>query len=452
MAAAGAESTAATAAADGSEVTATGASAYGRDATTLQESFETVRDVAERTILENPRPTNGSGVWGALRAAIGKDLSRIAMPVHFNEPTSFTQRLVEDLEYSSVLDRAAAESDSLRRLAIVSAFANAMYASSAPGIRTYKAFNPLLGETYELIRPDDGYRVVTEQVSHHPPVTALHAESERGWVYRQHYACDLKFRGTLRLDPYGIAVVEFPNGDRFSWVKPTTVVHNILLGRLWVEQVRNLLACAMALLQRRDCSSNIQALFVILFCFPAGYVKDADGVIRYTLHGRWDEGLVLLPGEVPLKKLPAGLKVLQDTHADHVWSANPLPASHKPFYGMTTFAMGLNQKLVCNDHMSTSEAAHGDNVCPTDSRLRPDQRLLEDGDFMRSTAEKERLEVKQRAARAAREEQQAEWQPRWFSKVMDPQLGRELWSYQGGYWDAKADGSFKDASRFPDIF
>ena len=62
------------------------------------------------------------------------------------------------------------------------------------------------------------------------------------------------------------------------------------------------------------------------------------------------------------------------------------------------------------------------------------------------------LLVKQEAGLSLSLAPQAEWQPRWFSKVMDPQLGRELWSYQGGYWDAKADGSFKDASRFPDIF
>lgn len=57
------------------------------------------------------------------------------MPVHFNEPTSFTQRLVEDLEYAHLLDQAAACDDSLRRLALVSTFANAMYASSATGMR-----------------------------------------------------------------------------------------------------------------------------------------------------------------------------------------------------------------------------------------------------------------------------------------------------------------------------
>jgi hypothetical protein len=32
-----------------------------------------------------------------------QDLSKIAMPVNFNEPISFTQRLSEDLEYTDLL-------------------------------------------------------------------------------------------------------------------------------------------------------------------------------------------------------------------------------------------------------------------------------------------------------------------------------------------------------------
>lgn len=64
-----------------------------------------------------------------------QDITRISMPVHFNEPTSFTQRLIEDLEYAHLLDQAAACDDPMRRMALVAVFANAMYASSATGMR-----------------------------------------------------------------------------------------------------------------------------------------------------------------------------------------------------------------------------------------------------------------------------------------------------------------------------
>lgn len=43
------------------------------------------------------------------------------------------------------------------------------------------------------------------------------------------------------------------------------------------------------------------------------------------------------------------------------------------------------------------------NVAPTDSRLRPDQRLMEEGRWDESNAEKVRLEEKQRTVRRERE-------------------------------------------------
>ena len=44
-----------------------------------------------------------------------------------------------------------------------------------------KPFNPLLGETYELVLPGK-YKFLAEQVSHHPPVSAFHHIGESGYV------------------------------------------------------------------------------------------------------------------------------------------------------------------------------------------------------------------------------------------------------------------------------
>lgn len=44
-----------------------------------------------------------------------------------------------------------------------------------------------------------------------------------------------------------------------------------------------------------------------------------------------------------------------------------------------------------------------EGIAPTDTRLRPDQRLMEDGRWDEANAEKLRLEEKQRAVRRARE-------------------------------------------------
>ena len=120
------------------------------------------------------------GLWGILKSMIGKDMTRMTLPVSFNEPTSLLYRVVEDMEYVDLLDVAAERTDSTERLLYVAAFAASIYASTIG--RVAKPFNPLLGETHEYVRPDKGYRMVVEQVSHHPPVGAAWVESAK-WDY-----------------------------------------------------------------------------------------------------------------------------------------------------------------------------------------------------------------------------------------------------------------------------
>lgn len=40
-----------------------------------------------------------------MKNCIGKELSKIPMPVNFSEPLSMLQRLTEDYEYADILDR-----------------------------------------------------------------------------------------------------------------------------------------------------------------------------------------------------------------------------------------------------------------------------------------------------------------------------------------------------------
>ena len=111
---------------------------------------------------------------------IGKDMTKMTLPVSFNEPTSLLQRAAEDMEYADLLNSASERTDSTERMVYVAAFAASEFASTVG--RVAKPFNPLLGETYEYARPDKQYRFFTEQVSHHPPIGAVWAEAPK-WDY-----------------------------------------------------------------------------------------------------------------------------------------------------------------------------------------------------------------------------------------------------------------------------
>ncbi len=81
-------------------------------------------------------------LWSILKNSIGKDLSKITLPVYFNEPTSMLQRLAEDMEYSELLDVASRQHNITERILYVAAFAMSNYSSTVG--RIAKPFNPLL--------------------------------------------------------------------------------------------------------------------------------------------------------------------------------------------------------------------------------------------------------------------------------------------------------------------
>lgn len=109
------------------------------------------------------KPNYPLNLWSFMKNCIGKELSKIPMPVNFNEPLSMLQRLTEDYEYAELLNIAAKCTDVCEQLAYVAAFTISSYSTTSN--RTGKPFNPLLGETYECDRTDDfGWRCIAEQV------------------------------------------------------------------------------------------------------------------------------------------------------------------------------------------------------------------------------------------------------------------------------------------------
>jgi hypothetical protein len=90
--------------------------------------------------------------------------------------------------------------------------------------------------THPPTQPVTPCRFLTEQVSHHPPVSAIYADglSELGGGYVLHGEVELrtKFWGrSIQLLLAGHCQLTLPgSGDRFIWNRPPMSVNDIILG------------------------------------------------------------------------------------------------------------------------------------------------------------------------------------------------------------------------------
>ena len=88
---------------------------------------------------------------------------------------------------------------------------------------------------------------------------------------------------------------------------------------------------------------------------------------------------------------------------------------------------------------------------PTDSRLRPDQRALENGEIKEAVVLKEKLENKQRTFIKYMDKNNIEYKPKYFEEFKNPYHNNETYyRYNGRYWDD--DRKNRNWSRLPDIF
>jgi len=361
-------------------------------------------------------PNQRINIWKVVKESIGKELSKMAVPVYFNEPISFLQRFSEDLIYQDLLLQAAAHPDPLWRLAYVACFAVSGY--SVTSDRHMKPFNPLLGETFELQR--DNFHLISEQVSHHPPVCALHCDHSQ---YSFWGCTEIKtsFRGAyLFVHPAGPLHVKLPGtGEVFTWEKPNSSVHNIIFGKMYVDHHGEM---AIVNEQTGDIAKVVLKKKGWFDKDPhrvEGVVTDALGAKCLSIEGKWSERLVI-------KDLRAGVEKVG-------WTMQPFQEGYDYNYYFTDYTIQLN----------LPPEAFSQPIARTDSRYRPDQRALELGDLATAASEKNRVEEKQRQARKEREVLAVPYFPRWF------RLEDGEWRYSGGYWEQKQTGVF---SELPDIF
>lgn len=375
-----------------------------------------------------PAPTTmPPSLIAIVRKYVGKDLSTISMHVSANEPTSLLQRLAENLEYADVLDAASQQTEPARRLLYMAAFAVSTFSNSRARTRAIrKPFNPMLGETFELVRGEadrpGNFRFIAEKVSHHPVILACQADAPT-WTFSHAPVPTQKFWGKsaeIITEGRVRVVLRLKDGgdECYSWNVATVFLRNVVMGEKYVEPVgtmpvQNETTGAKATIEfkNKGMFGGRSEDVTVTSIDPNG--KDTG----LSLTGHWTSSLRFVDHG------KAGAEI---------WKVGKLIDGHDQRYGFTEFAASLNEVTEIEK----------DKMCITDSRLRRDQRALEEGDVDAAEEYKQVLENEQRSRRKELQAEGKEWTPRWFVRGNE---GEEVWRLKhgkDGYWDERAKGSW----------
>ncbi|KVH91246.1 Oxysterol-binding protein [Cynara cardunculus var. scolymus] len=344
--------------------------------------------------------------WRSMQKYVGADItSMVTLPVLIFEPMTMLQKMAELMEYSQLLEQADNCEDPYMRLVYTASWFISVYNALQ---RTWKPFNPILGETYEMVN-HCGITFIAEQVSHHPPISAAHAENEH-FVYDITSKVKTKFLGnSLDVYPLGRTRLKLKkDGVILELVPPPTKVNNLIFGRTWIDSPGEMVLTNLTTGDK-----------VVLYFQPCvdGYVYNSDEDPKILMTGKWNESMSYQPCDLEGEPL-------EDTDLKEVWRVAEAPEDDKFQY--TYFA-----------HKVNSFDTAPKKLLASDSRLRPDRYALEMGDLSKAGSEKSILEEKQRAEKRIRESRNQEFIPKWFDMTDQiaptPWGDLEIYEYNGQY-------------------
>jgi oxysterol-binding protein-related protein 3/6/7 len=387
-------------------------------------------DIKRRTTIP-PSTVLPPSLIAFVRKNVGKDLSTISMPVSANEPTSLLQRVAEQLEYANLLDKAAKQKLPKDRLLCVTAFAVSQFSINRAKERSIrKPFNPLLGETFELLRTEKdvpgGFRLLVEKVCHRPVRLAMQADSAN-WSFAQSPAPSQKFWGkSAEITTEGRVRVSLRLADGtdelYSWTIATMFLRNVVMGEKYVEPVGTMYVMNDTTGAKASIEFRSRGMFGGRGEDVQVETYDPEGIhTGSSLSGTWTGGL---------RVVEAGKAA-----GEEIWHVGKLVTNPAQTYGMPVFAATLNE---------ITEIENG-KLPPTDCRLRTDQSFAEKGNLDQAEEWKVKLEEAQRTRRRVLEEKGEAHKPRWFVRVDTGHDGEEVWKLKGGresYWEERARGTW----------
>lgn len=338
----------------------------------------------QRRDLPFHRAANGQSIVGLLKNMIGKDLSSFSFPITFSEPISMTQRVAEIGKPFEILKTASTFEDPYERCAWVHSYFLTFFGDFYQ--RVNKPANPLLHETYEICGND--WRAFSEQVSHHPPVTACYIESDYAQVHAN-TALKLSFWGkSIDVSIKSLIRVRLMNpklgfDETYEINIPKNAANNLLFGKItnfnhWGDITCK---CVESGIESKGKMTALNGMFIKdkdKSKINAVVMDSATKEEKFKIHGHYMKDCSISKYDKPSKSyvdptLVHQQYIVRDTAENDSWDE---------IYRFSDMALSMN---------STDEQLEK-KLPPTDSRFRQDNRCMEEGRMEESQAHKNRLE------------------------------------------------------------
>jgi hypothetical protein len=360
-------------------------------------------------------------LWRKVSGLVGKDTtSLLSLPVSLFEPISVLQSMCEPLRYADLIEKACLQEDPIDRLCSIATFCVALFSNYT---RTVKPFNPVLGETFEFVHPIQQYKVIAEQVSHHPPIGIAHTISEN-WTLQQESRIETRFWGNS-VDINGVGnnhLILQKRGDHFTWKNPTACCHNIIFGRMWIEHIGCVTIINNATGDVATVHFKKAGWFEGINYNIHGEAHDSAGNLKAVIAGKWNDHVAVTRIENSGEKGAPNV----------MWKKQP-DIEHTNKWKWPRFVHEL----------TAFDEEYESMLPPTDSRLRTDVQALAQFNMKLAAKEKHRIEEKERHKRKERETQGKKWSPQYFKRVPDERF-EYRWEYMGNYWEER-ESRVKDA-------
>ncbi|KAG9228735.1 hypothetical protein BJ875DRAFT_226544 [Amylocarpus encephaloides] len=344
------------------------------------------------------------GSWSAFLKSIASfsgDLSSLTAPPFILSSTSLVEFSSYWAEHPSIFVAPAQEQDPKKRaLLVLKWFLSTLKQQYASRSDKYgnekKPLNPFLGELF-LGRWEDetgSTELISEQVSHHPPVTAYHISNAKHGVHLQGYnAQKASFARTIYVKQIGHAVYSLPAFDETYLITlPNLHIEGLIFGSPFVElNDKTYITSSSGYTAKIDYSgkgwlSGKKNSFTATLS-PTGQEKD----VLYTISGQWNKSFEITAG--------TGKKSgLMETYDAEKSPTTPLRIA------------ALEEQDPMESRRAWSKVAAGIAV----------------GDMDITGEEKSKIEVAQRELRQKERDEKRVWERRYFSLVEQDQVLTQL--------------------------